>query len=67
MNLQKVGKWNKFCVLFNIFQCQHNILTIIKNRNFVWLDAAGAMISSLVFIKWSVGLLKESGKSLPDL
>ena len=32
-----------------------------------WLDALGAIISSIVIIKWSIGLLKESGKTLLDL
>lgn len=35
--------------------------------NIVWLDALGAIISSFVIIKWSVGLLKDSGKVLLDL
>jgi cation diffusion facilitator family transporter len=35
--------------------------------NIVWLDAAGAILSSLVIIKWSVGLLKDSGKVLLDV
>ena len=35
--------------------------------NIAWLDALGAIISSLVIIKWSVGLLKDSGKVLLDL
>ncbi|MCE1198706.1 MAG: cation diffusion facilitator family transporter [Marinilabiliales bacterium] len=30
----------------------------------VWLDAAVAVLGSLVIIRWSVGLLKASGKSL---
>jgi cation diffusion facilitator family transporter len=33
----------------------------------LWLDAACAILSSFVIIKWSIGLLKESGKSLLDL
>jgi cation diffusion facilitator family transporter len=33
----------------------------------VWLDALGAIISSFVIIRWSVGLLKDSGKVLLDL
>ncbi len=32
-----------------------------------WLDALGAIISSVVIIKWSVGLLKDSGKVLLDI
>lgn len=35
--------------------------------NIQWLDALGATISSFVIIKWSVGLLKDSGKVLLDL
>jgi len=35
--------------------------------NFIWLDAAGAIISSFMIIKWSAGLLKDSGKVLLDL
>jgi cation diffusion facilitator family transporter len=31
------------------------------------IDAAAAILSSLVIIKWSVGLLKDSGKSLLDV
>jgi len=33
----------------------------------VWLDAFGAIISSFVIIRWSVGLLKDSGKVLMDI
>jgi cation diffusion facilitator family transporter len=32
-----------------------------------WLDALGAIISSFVIIKWSIGLLKDSGKVLLDI
>lgn len=35
--------------------------------NIVWLDTLGAIISSFVIIKWSVGLLKDSGKMLLDI
>jgi cobalt-zinc-cadmium efflux system protein len=35
--------------------------------NIVWLDALGAILSSFVIIKWSIGLLKDSGKSLLDM
>jgi len=42
-------------------------LTAAMIWNIVWLDALGAIISSFVIIKWSVGLLKESGKVLLDL
>ncbi len=33
----------------------------------VFVDSIAALVSSLVIIKWSVGLLKESGKSLLDM
>jgi cation diffusion facilitator family transporter len=33
----------------------------------VWLDAAVAILSSFIIIRWSVGLLKESGSVLLDL
>jgi cation diffusion facilitator family transporter len=39
-------------------------LTAALFWNIIWLDALGAIISSMVIIKWSVGLLKESGKVL---
>jgi len=42
-------------------------LTAAMIWNIVWLDALGAIISSFVIIKWSVGLLKDSGKVLLDL
>jgi len=42
-------------------------LTAAMIWNIVWLDALGAIISSMVIIKWSVGLLKDSGKVLLDL
>ncbi len=35
--------------------------------NIVWLDALGAIISSFVIIRWSVRLLKDSGKVLLDM
>jgi len=35
--------------------------------NWLWLDAAGAVISAFVIIRWSSGLLKASGKTLLDL
>ena len=35
--------------------------------NIIWLDAAGAIISSFVIIRWSVGLLRESGRTLLDM
>lgn len=33
----------------------------------VWLDALGAAISSFVIIRWSIILLKDSGKKLLDI
>lgn len=42
-------------------------LTAAMIWNIVWLDALGAIISSLVIIKWSIGLLKDSGKVLLDI
>lgn len=33
----------------------------------LWIDAVVAIISSMVIIKWSVGLLKDSGKTLLDI
>lgn len=35
--------------------------------NIYWLDAIGALIGSFLIIKWSAGLLKESGKALLDM
>ena len=35
--------------------------------NIVWLDALGAIISSFVIIRWSVNLLKDSGRVLLDI
>jgi len=32
-----------------------------------WLDAVGAIISSFVIIKWSIDLLRDSGKVLLDI
>ena len=42
-------------------------LTAAMIWNIVWLDALGAIISSGVIIKWSLGLLKDSGKILLDI
>ncbi|MBK8806543.1 MAG: cation transporter [Bacteroidales bacterium] len=42
-------------------------LTAAMMWNIAWLDAAGAILSSLVIIKWSFGLLKDSGKTLLDM
>ena len=35
--------------------------------NIVWLDALAAIISSFIIIRWSLGLLKDSGKVLLDI
>jgi cation diffusion facilitator family transporter len=37
-----------------------------KFFGYVWVDAAAAVLSSLVIIKWSIGLLFESGSNLLD-
>jgi cation diffusion facilitator family transporter len=42
-------------------------LTAAMIWNIVWLDALGAIISSFVIIRWSVSLLKDSGKVLLDI
>lgn len=42
-------------------------LTVAMFWDIVWLDTLGAIMSSFVIIKWSVGLLKDSGKVLLDL
>jgi cation diffusion facilitator family transporter len=35
--------------------------------NIVWFDALAAIISSFIIIRWSVGLLEDSGKVLLDI
>jgi cation diffusion facilitator family transporter len=42
-------------------------LTAAMIWNIVWLDALGAIISSFVIIRWSVTLLKDSGKVLLEI
>jgi cation diffusion facilitator family transporter len=42
-------------------------LTAAMIWNIVWLDALGAIISSFVIIRWSISLLKDSGKVLLGL
>lgn len=42
-------------------------LTTAMLWDIIWLDALGAIISSLVIIRWSIGLLRESGKILLDI
>jgi len=33
----------------------------------MWVDTLAAVVSSIVIIKWSVGLLRDTGKKLLDL
>jgi cation diffusion facilitator family transporter len=42
-------------------------LTAALLWNIVWFDAVCALISSLVIIRWSLGLLRSSGKVLLDM
>jgi cation diffusion facilitator family transporter len=42
-------------------------LTAAMIWNIPFIDTVAAVISSLVIIKWSVGLLKDSGKDLLDI
>jgi len=42
-------------------------LTIAMIWDVIWFDALGAIISSFVIIRWSVGLLKDSGRELIDI
>ncbi len=42
-------------------------LTAAMVWDIIWLDALGAILSSFVIIRWSIGLLKNSGKVLLDL
>jgi cation diffusion facilitator family transporter len=42
-------------------------LTAAMIWNIIWFDALGAIISSFVIIRWSIGLLRDSGKVLLDL
>ena len=41
-------------------------LTAAMIWNIIWLDTIAAFIGSIVIIKWSIGLLKDSGKALLD-
>ena len=34
--------------------------------NIIWLDSVGAILGSFVIIRWSVNLIKDSGKTLLD-
>ena len=42
-------------------------LTVAMIWDVIWFDALGAIISSFVIIRWSVGLLKGSGRVLLDI
>lgn len=42
-------------------------LTAAMYWNIIWLDAACAILSSIIIVRWSLGLLKDSGKVLLDL
>ena len=42
-------------------------LTAAMLWNILWFDALSAIISSFVIIRWSVRLLKDSGKVLLDI
>jgi cation diffusion facilitator family transporter len=42
-------------------------LTAAMLWNIAWLDALGAIISSFVIIRWSISLLKDSGKVLLEI
>jgi len=41
-------------------------LTAALIWNIIWFDALGGMLSSFVIIKWSVSLMKDSGRVLLD-
>lgn len=42
-------------------------LTAAMVWNIPFIDAIAAIVSSMVIIKWSIGLLKDSGKALLDI
>jgi cobalt-zinc-cadmium efflux system protein len=42
-------------------------LTAALLWDIAWLDTLGALVSTIVIIQWSIGLLKDSGKVLLDL
>ena len=42
-------------------------LTAAMLWGLVWIDALCAIVSSFVIVKWSVGLLQQSGKALLDV
>lgn len=39
-------------------------LTAALLWNIAWLDTIGALISTIIIIQWSIGLLKDSGRTL---
>jgi cation diffusion facilitator family transporter len=41
-------------------------LTVAMIWNILWLDSVGAIISSVVIVRWSIGLLRGTGKVLID-
>jgi cation diffusion facilitator family transporter len=42
-------------------------LTIAMKWDIVYIDAIAALLSSFIIIRWSIGLLKESGRDLLDI
>ena len=42
-------------------------LYVAMKWDIVYIDAIAAMLSSLIIIRWSVGLLKDSGRTLLDM
>jgi len=42
-------------------------LTAAMIWNILWLDTLGAILSSIVIVRWSILLLKDTGKELLDL
>jgi len=42
-------------------------LTIAMKWDIVYIDAIAALLSALIIIRWSIGLLKESGRELLDI
>lgn len=42
-------------------------LTAAMLWDVMWVDTLAAVISSLVIVKWSIGLLKDTGKKLLDI
>lgn len=42
-------------------------LTIAMKWDIAYIDSIAALLSSLIIIRWSIGLLKESGRDLLDI